>query len=300
MIVWKRNAGLRVGTAATLLLTCACGGGSAGPSPGPGPGPGTQVGTLVGAGDIGMCGVSGPEATAGLLDGIPGTVFTAGDNAYFQGTERQFRECYDPSWGRHLARTRPSPGNHEYESPGAQPYFAYFGQNAGPAGLGYYSFNVAEWHIVSLNSNVPMALGSAQQAWLRDDLSANSRPCVAAIWHHPLFSAGPNGPLAAARELWRTLYDANADIIINGHDHLYARFAPQSPEGAQDARRGLREFIVGTGGAELARSSRPQPNLESVALSMGVLRLTLRPSSYEWAFVATTGLTTDSGSDVCH
>jgi 3',5'-cyclic AMP phosphodiesterase CpdA len=255
---------------------------------------------LVGAGDIGMCGSPGPEATALLLDGIEGVVFAAGDIAYFQGTEQQFRDCYDPSWGRHLARTRPVPGNHEYESPGAAPYFKYFGSRAGPAGLGYYSFNVGEWHIVALNSNVTMALGSAQQAWLRDDLSASRAACVAAIWHHPLFSGGPNGPNGEVRELWRTLYDAGADVIINGHDHLYERFVPMAPDGAVDSRRGIRQFVAGTGGAELGRMTRPLPTLEAFVSSFGVLKLTLRPGAYDWAFISANGMTSDSGADVCH
>lgn len=297
MAVWARRVGLALGAATALLPMCACGGPSVGPSPGPGPG--TSIAVLAGAGDIGMCGSLAPEATAQLLDGIPGTVFTAGDNAYYQGTERQYLECYDPSWGRHLGRTRPAPGNHEYESPGAAPYFRYFGASAGLPGLGYYSFNIGEWHVVSLNSNIPMAPGSAQQAWLRDDLSANRVACVAAIWHHPLFSAGPNGPNGEVRELWRTLYEAGADVIINGHDHLYERFAPQAPDGAADARHGIRQFIAGTGGAELGGMTRPQPNLEFFVSSFGVLKLTLRPGAYDWAFIAATGFTSDSGSDVC-
>jgi hypothetical protein len=151
-----------------------------------------------------------------------------------------------------------------------------------------------------LNSNISAALGSAQQAWLREDLGSNVVPCVAAIWHHPLFSAGPHGPTTRVRELWRTLYEAGVEIIINGHDHVYERFAPQSPDGSLDARRGMREFVVGTGGAELARITHSQPNLESLITTFGVLKLTLRPGSYDWAFIATTGATTDAGSDVCH
>jgi hypothetical protein len=254
---------------------------------------------LAGAGDIGLCGSPDPEATAALLDNIPGTVFTAGDNAYFQGTAQQFRDCYEPSWGRHRARTRPAPGNHEYESPGAAPYFAYFGASAGPAGLGYYSFNLGAWHIVSLNSNVPMALGSAQQAWLRDDLASNAGPCIAAIWHHPLFSVGPNGPTPETRELWRTLYEAGADVIINGHDHMYERFALQNPDGVGDQRHGIREFVVGTGGASRYQFTRSQPNVETYLSVFGVLKLTLRPGGYAWQFVTVDSGIGDSGDDVC-
>ena len=296
MFVSRERLGRTCGIATTLLVW-ACGGSSVGP--GPGPVPGTSVGVLVGAGDIGMCGSSAPESTARLLDSIDGTVFTAGDNAYFQGNAQQFRDCYDPSWGRHLTRTRPAPGNHEYESAGAAPYFAYFGPNAGPPGLGYYSFKVGEWHIVSLNSNVSMAPNSAQLTWLRNDLASNHVACVAAIWHHPLFSVGPNGPMPEARELWRTLYDAGADVVINGHDHSYARFAPQTPDGIPDSNRGIRQFVVGTGGAELVSFARSDPNVQFRVVSFGVLKLTLRPGGYDWQFNAVNGSVPDSGSDVC-
>jgi acid phosphatase type 7 len=288
-----------VGTCA-LLVAWACGSasGPSGPTPGPGPGPINAV--LVGAGDIGLCGSNGPESTARLLDGVEGTVFTAGDNAYMNGTAQQFHDCYDPSWGRHKARTRPAPGNHEYESAGAFPYFAYFGGNAGPTGLGYYSFSAGEWHVVSLNSNVPMGEGSPQLEWLRDDLSSTHPPCVAAIWHHPLYSVGPNGVMAETREFWRALYSAGADVIVNGHDHLYARFAPQTPDGVLDTRHGIREFVVGTGGAELYSIAHPQANMESVyAGSFGVLKLVLQPGSYSWQFLTTSGAIVDAGSDVC-
>ena len=288
----------RLVSSLAAALTCACGGGM-GPSPPPGGGGGTGIAVLAGAGDIGMCGSSGPEATARLLDGIDGIVFTAGDNAYFQGSVQQFRDCYDPSWGRHKARTRPAPGNHDYESPGAAPYFAYFGSNAGPAGLGYYSFEAADWHIVSLNSNIAMSPGSAQGTWLRDDLDIHRAPCTAAIFHHPLFTAGPNGPMPEARDLWRALYDAGVDIVINGHDHLYERFSPQNPDGGNDPLRGMREFVVGTGGAELYKLSRIPANLEMSISTFGVLKLTLRPGSYDWQFLAIDGSTPDSGHDTC-
>jgi hypothetical protein len=256
---------------------------------------------LVGAGGIGMCGSSGPESTARLLDAIDGIVFTAGDNAYYSGSEQQFRDCYGPSWGRHRARTRPAPGNHEYASPQAAPYFAYFGDNAGPAGLGYYSFSAGPWHVVSLNSNVPMGQGSAQLEWLRSDLASAPSACVAAIWHHPLFNMGPNAPMMETRDLWRILYEAGADVVINGHDHMYERFAPQDPAGAADPRRGIRQFVVGTGGAELVSVARTRPNLETtVTGTFGVLKLTLQQGSYSWQFIAAGGAVADAGSDVCH
>jgi 3',5'-cyclic AMP phosphodiesterase CpdA len=254
---------------------------------------------LAGAGDIGMCGSPGPEATAKLLDGIEGIVFTAGDNAYFQGTVQDFRDCYDPTWGRHKARTRPAPGNHDYESPGAAPYFAYFGTRAGPAGLGYYSFEAGDWHVVSLNTNVAIGSGSTQMSWLRDDLTSHTSPCTAAIFHHPLFSVGPDGPTAATRDIWRVLYEVGVDVVINGHDHLYQRFAPQNPNGVSDPQRGIREFVVGTGGAELYRFARSQPNIETYVSSFGILKLTLLQGSYDWQFLAVDGSVPDAGHDVC-
>ena len=292
---WARSVVCACGSVAVLLLG-ACGGSTTAPTPGGG---GATTGVLVGAGDIGQCGSSGPEATARLLDDIAGTVFTAGDNAYFEGTAQQFRDCYDPSWGRHRARTRPSPGNHDYESAGAAPYFAYFESNAGPAGLGYYSFTVGSWHIVSLNSNISMAQGSPQLVWLQTDLASNVAPCVAAIWHHPLFTAGPNPPSPQVRDVWRTLYAASADVVINGHNHWYERFAPQTPDGAADSSKGIREFVVGTGGADLYQFSNPAANIETFASTFGVLKLTLRPGAYDWQFIVPGGGIQDSGSDVC-
>jgi hypothetical protein len=278
------------------VLTDACGGSATSPSP---PIDTAPIAVMAGAGDIGVCGSAAPEATASLLDGIGGIVFTAGDNAYFQGTVQQFKDCYDPSWGRHKARTRPSPGNHEYESPGAAPYFDYFGARAGPSGLGYYSFEAGGWHVVSLNTNVGMTPASPQISWLRDDLAAHRTPCAAAIFHHPLFSVGPNGPTRDAREIWRVLYDAGVDVVINGHDHLYERFAPQNPDGISDPLRGIREFVAGTGGAELYKFTRAQPNLETYLSQHGVLKLTMRQGDYDWQFLGIDGSTPDSGRDVC-
>ena len=254
---------------------------------------------LAGAGDIAMCGSSGPEATAKLLDGIEGIVFTAGDNAYFHGTVQEFRDCYDPTWGRHKTRTRPAAGNHDYESAGAAPYFAYFGTRAGPSALGYYSFEAGIWHVVSLNTNIPMGSGSTQLLWLRDDLTSHTTPCTAAIFHHPLFTVGPNGPTEGTRDIWRVLYDAGVDIVINGHDHLYQRFAPQNPNGVSDPQRGIREFVVGTGGAELYGFARSQPNIETYVSRFGILKLTLMQGSYEWQFLAVDGSVPDTGHDVC-
>jgi acid phosphatase type 7 len=284
-----------------LFPAAGCGGSSSGPSSQPPPPPPvstTEV--LVGAGDIAMCGSPGVEGTATLLDGIEGTVFTAGDNAYFQGTAAQYRNCYDPTWGRHKGRTRPAPGNHEYETPGASAYFDYFGSSAGPRGNGYYSFDLGAWHIVSLNSNVPASDGSAQMVWLREDLATTRARCVAAIWHHPLFSSGQNGPHPFMRDVWRTLRELGADVVVAGHDHLYERFARQDENGRATAE-GMRSFVVGTGGAELTALGRLSPNSEVRQSNVfGVLKLTLRPDSYSWQFLAVPPATfSDFGSDSC-
>jgi 3',5'-cyclic AMP phosphodiesterase CpdA len=254
---------------------------------------------LVGAGDIAACGSRGTEATAALLDQVDGTVFTAGDNAYFQGTMPQYMQCYDPTWGRHKGRTRPAPGNHEYETPGASAYFEYFGPSAGPRGVGYYSFDIGAWHVVSLNSNVPAGEGSGQLQWLREDLAATNARCVAAIWHHPLFSSGQNGPQPMMRDVWRVLREAGADVVIAGHDHIYERFARQDESG-RATTGGLRQFTIGTGGAELTSPARVTANSEVRGAAFGVLKLTLNPESYSWQFLpvppATFG---DSGIDNC-
>jgi|CXWL01.1.fsa_nt_gi hypothetical protein len=250
---------------------------------------------FVGAGDIAMCDQNS-EATAKLLDTIGGTVFTLGDNAYFHGTRQEFRDCYQPTWGRHKARTRPVPGNHDYGSPDAAPYFEYFGANAGPAGLGYYSFEVGAWHVVALNSNIDLG---AQVAWLRSDLADSRTRCTIAYWHHPLFSSGPQGRSPAMREFWRLLHDAGAEIVLNGHEHLYERFAPQDSDGRADPSAGIRQFIVGTGGALLYGPSVAQTNSEVRISAFGVLKLTLARDSYQWEFIRVSGAG-DSGSGQCH
>ncbi len=260
---------------------------------------------LVGAGDISSCSNSGDSATSALVDRIPGTVFTAGDNAYESGSTAQFATCYNPTWGRHKPRTRPAPGNHEYQTPNAASYFAYFGSRAGTAGQGWYAYDVGTWRIYSLNSNcAPVGgcgPGSAQEAWLRADLAANPRTCVAAVWHHPLFSSGAHGGTTAPRPLWEALEDAGADLVINGHDHDYERFAPQRSDGSADTN-GIREFVVGTGGKELRSFSTVRANSEvRKSTVLGVLKLELKAGNYTWRFVPVSGSTwSDSGSANCH
>jgi acid phosphatase type 7 len=262
---------------------------------------------LVGAGDIATCSNTGDEATADLLDNIGGTVFTTGDNAYDAGTDEDFESCYEPSWGRHKARTYPSVGNHEYNTANASGYFDYFGAAAGDPSEGYYSYNLGGWHIVVLNSACENVGGceddSPMLEWLSNDLAANPKTCTLAYWHHPLFSSGGvHGNDARMRPTWDALYAAGADLVLNGHEHNYERFAPQSPSGAYDAASGMREFVVGTGGGSLYGWGTIQPNSEvRNADTHGVLKLTLNPSSYDWEFVPVTGKSfTDSGGDSCH
>jgi len=256
---------------------------------------------LVGAGDIADCTTG--EPTAKLLDNIAGTVFTAGDNAYSNGTAAEYATCYDPSWGRHKARTRPAPGNHDYGTSGATGYYNYFGALAGPAGLGYYSYELGAWHIISLNSNVSVSAGSAQETWLRSDLAASTKTCTVAYWHHPRFSSGSShGSSTMSADVFQALYDAGAEIVIVGHDHEYERFGPETPNAVADPVRGIREFVVGTGGAGLYSFATPLPNSEvRDNTSHGVLKLTLSDGSYTWQYIPVAGNSfTDSGSGTCH
>lgn len=255
---------------------------------------------FVGAGDIAVCGASGAEATARLLDRMPGSIFTLGDNVYPRGTSEQFTNCYAPTWGRHLARTYPTPGNHDWEVDAGAPYFSYFGQAAGPVGRGYYSYTLGGWHILSLNSNVPAVPGSAQYEWAQADLSTSRASCTLTYWHHPLFSSGPNGNNGQMREMWRLLQSYGVEIVLTGHDHQYERFAPQDADGLPDPH-GIREFVVGTGGAGLYQPKAIQPNSEvRENQTWGILRLTLHARDYDWEFVPVEGQSfRDFGSGSC-
>jgi len=256
---------------------------------------------LVGAGDIARCGTPGAEATAKVLDRVSGTVFVAGDNAYMNGSAEDYRNCYEPTWGRHLRRTRPVPGNHEYQTPGASGYFEYFGARAGPFGLGYYGYKLGSWQVLALNSEIPLGAGSAQLDWVRSELTGNASPCTAVYWHRPLFSSGPNGPNRDMRDLWELLYSMDVEIVINGHDHLYERFAPQTPDGRSDPVRGIRQFTVGTGGAPSYSVMRTTANSEVAAGVFGVAAFTLQNGSYRWEFMPAEGVAfLDSGAGVCH
>ena len=261
---------------------------------------------IVAAGDIGDCATTGDEATAVLLDGIPGTVAALGDIAYPNGTAANFRDCYAPTWGRHRPRTRPAVGNHEYKTTSAAtPYFDYFGGAAGPRGKGWYSYDLGAWHVVVLNSNCAFVGGcgpsSAQVKWLKADLAANAGDHVLAYFHHPRYSSGQHGNEGGVQTLWEVLYAAGAELVLNGHDHHYERFAPQDPWGRADAPFGIRAFVVGTGGTAPRPKTRNVPNSEVFSATHGVLKLTLRADGYDWAFVPIAGKTfTDAGSGTTH
>ena len=264
----------------------------------------TSVRTLVAAGDIASCGYTTDSRTAALLDDTSGTVLALGDNAYQQGSFLQYRDCYDPTWGRHFERTRPVPGNHEYKTAGAAGYFRYFGSRAGTPGRGWYAFDRGAWRIYALNSNCSEVggcwVGSRQQRWLAADLDANPRECVLAYWHHPYFSSGFHGNFTEVRGLWKTLEAAGADVVVNAHDHDYERFAPQTWPGRANPN-GIREFVVGTGGAHLRPFEVIKPNSEVRShTSHGVLNLRLYDGMYRWRFVSIDGTFSDSGTANCH
>jgi len=257
---------------------------------------------FVGAGDIAVCGSGQAETTAKLLDKIAGTVFTVGDNAYPSGTEQQFSRCYHQSWGRHRDRTRPSPGNHDYVTDQAAPYFRYFGANAGPSGRGYYSYKLGAWHILSLNSNTNARYwGAEQERWLIKELASHKAECRLAYWHHPLFSSGaPHGNQVHMRRLFKILQAYGTDVVLAGHDHIYERFAPQNAEGRADPK-GIRQFVVGTGGEKLYDLGSARPNSQARnGADHGVLKLTLHSQGYDWEFVPVAGgKFRDSGSGKC-
>jgi acid phosphatase type 7 len=255
---------------------------------------------FVGAGDVDGCGSLEPEATAKLLDRIPGTVFVAGDATYPSGTMQTYTNCYGPTWGRHLWRTFAVPGNHDYDTDGGASFFAYFGAAAGPAGLGYISHTLGSWHVIMLNSNISTQVGSPQYEWLRQDLAASSAACTVAVWHHPLFSSGQNGPSTFMRDVFNLMVQYGVDVVVNGDDHIYERFAPQDAYGRASAR-GIREFVAGTGGYPLYNRGRTLANSEVFEnKTFGVLKLTLKSGSYDWEFVPIDGQTfRDSGSGSC-
>ena len=263
--------------------------------------------TLLAAGDIASCASDGDEQTAALLDTLPGTVLTLGDTAYDHGSADEFRRCYSPSWGRFRDRTYPAPGNHDYQTTDASGYYEFFGPRAGQPGKGWYSFDRGRWHLIALNSNCDAVggcqPGSEQERWLRADLAAHPTRCTLAFWHHPRFSSGTtHGSDPAVGGLWLALYQAGAEVVLVGHEHNYERFAPLDPLGGVDPARGVREFVVGTGGKSHYPFGPPLPGSEvRNSDSFGLLELQLRPTGYSWRFLPAQGGSFQvSGSGRCH
>jgi acid phosphatase type 7 len=262
--------------------------------------------TLAGAGDIARCDRDGDESTARLLEDIGGAVFTAGDNAYETGSAEDFAACYQPTWGRHRADTFPAVGNHDWETPGAAGYFDYFGERAGDRRAGWYATSLGAWRLIVLVSDCARVGGcgpeSDQGRWLARELARNPSRCTIAIWHHPLFSTGEHGPTPAVRPLWEQLHAAGAEIVINGHEHSYERFAPLDPTGQRDPGRGIRQFVVGTGGADLRGFPLEDANSEvRDGSTHGVLELQFDIGRFDWRFVpVVAGGFTDTGSGTCH
>ena len=272
---------------------------------------------VLAAGDIAQCegvglverlgslikrtGVFGVKEPSALLDRLPVTVLALGDLVSGQGTTGEFANCYDPNWGRYKSRTLPAPGNHEYQTRGAIPYFAYFGSRAGHNGTGYYSVDLGSWHVVSLNSSIAAGPGSRQDLWLRADLEAARNRCVLAFWHNPPFHPGPFR--RNADQLFRTVHEFGATIVLTGHAHYFQRFTPQDAEGNPQPNRGTRVFIVGTRGAKLHIRSRPHRTANSErfqAGTWGLLRLSLEDDGYAWQFVWAKGKSfSDTGRGRC-
>jgi hypothetical protein len=275
---------------------------------------------FIGAGDIAQCNVPGPALTARLVDSVlraasaadvKHAVFTLGDNAYGAGSVTEFAGCFGPTWGDStkliMKNIRPAPGNHDYNSPAADPYYAYFGERAGPRGRGYYSYSLGEWHAVVLNSEIIVSAAfterdrQAQEEWLKNDLKEHSADCTVAYWHHPRFSSGVHGSDARFRSLWQILHDNNVDLILAGHDHHYERFRPQTADGIADSARGITQMVVGTGGAELRGVGPPIPNSAyQVVGRFGVLLLTLGAKEYQSAFIEVNGSVWDQSGGSCH
>jgi hypothetical protein len=276
---------------------------------------------MIGAGDIAVCGTSGDEATGRIVDsviaadnvaGVHSEVFTLGDNAYPSGpggVNNDFPRCFSPSWGKRriMDVIHPAPGNHDYDTGTGAPYFTYFGNRAGPPGKGYYSYDVGNWHVVSLNSELYFeggntAQANAQEDWLRRDLAAHPALCTFAYFHRPLFSSGTYSATPESQGLWKILYDAGVDLVLNGHEHHYERFLPQTPLGVLDSTHGIEEILAGTGGGELRKLRYPlAPNSAfQIHGHFGVLKLMLGPGEYSHAFIDTNGRVWDPGARKCH
>lgn len=271
--------------------------------------PEREPATIAAAGDISDTEIGMQKRTSDLVyNKAFHAVLLLGDNQYLRGAAGDYKSYFAPTWGRFKSLLRPTPGNHDYYTPSAAGYFEYFGSQAGEPGKGYYSFDLASWHLIALNTNsgcksVACDASSEQVAWLKADLARSKKKCTLAFWHHPLFNSGSqHGNFRGAIGLWEALYAANADVVLNGHEHIYERFDPQTPSGEPDAQRGIREFIVGTGGIGFYDLGNAKPNsVVRQASSYGILKLTLKAESYDWEFIAVAPSTfTDKGSGSCH
>jgi hypothetical protein len=274
--------------------------------------PGDGVVALA-AGDIADCRKLTPAHTgaaqtaamisAELAGNDKAVILTLGDHTYPNGRLAEFTDCYAPTWGRFKDRTFPSPGNHEYYTKGATGYYEYFGNAAGPDRRGYYSVKLGSWHIVSLNSNLKNSLEHhAQLEWLKAELAQHKTRCTLAYWHHPVFSSGGHGDNPHMQDAWKILADAGADVVLVAHDHDYERFVPMNADGKPDGARGIRQFVVGTGGAALTPFRFRRPNSEGGSnATHGVLKLVLKETGYEWEFLPTVqGSFKDRGASLCN
>jgi acid phosphatase type 7 len=267
------------------------------------------------AGDIANCSKDAHQKTAALIEARkPDAVLALGDIVYPNGTLEEFVDCYGSSWGRFRGITRPAIGNHEYHTPHAGPFFAYFCGTSGEVFKGYYSFEVGPWHAIALNSvcgvdndvdpNSSDDFGgcgadSPQAKWLRDDLAKHAKSCTVAFWHHPRYSSGKHGNADHMRDLYKILDDGKVDLALNGHVHSYERFDPQDADG-NGAVQGIRQFTVGTGGGSLTGFGTIKPNsVYRSNLDYGVLELSLEKTRYAWKFITASGKMTDSGDAQC-
>ena len=262
---------------------------------------------LLAAGDIGRCDSTHDDATGALVAGLPGVIATLGDTAYEDGTTAELNDCFGGSWGAVKDRVRFAvTGNHDIHTDGGAPLQAYMGDAAARDGHTWFSDDLGSWHVIVLDGNCgllgrPCSSGSDQETWLRDDLAASSARCTVALLHQPLFSSGQHGDDGGVRPLWDALYAGNVDLVLDGHDHDYERFAPQDPGGTADAARGIVEIVAGTGGAELEAFKDPRPNsLVRINDTYGVLELTLLADSWSSRFVGVDGSVHDQAAGPCH
>ncbi|MGE3491497.1 MAG: metallophosphoesterase [Vicinamibacterales bacterium] len=251
-------------------------------------------------GDTGWCGSAVMPALSRLFANLGGDIFLAGDLAYHNGTVAEFQRCFDPDFGRFRSRFWAAPGNHDYQTAGADGYFTYFGPRAGPDRRGYYRVQSSSWQVLMLNSNVPHGRNSVQLEWARQQLTANPSRCTMAVLHHPFDSSGPNGPNPSQRDFWDMMHSLGVDVVVSGHDHMYERHAPQDASGRADPARGIRLFIAGTGGAPPYGRARAALHSERLLSTHGLLRLKLEPALYEWEFLDVNGSVLDRGLNVCH